>query len=102
MWTERPAFRRAIARVRPEAIAGWPIRWQYNRGARSFSLEFVGSAEVTAPSLVYVPAEEDFAPRLSVTCDGRGVMVNRDVNTGLISVPCNGPGTHTIYVSALE
>lgn len=101
-WTERPAFRRALARVRPEAIAGWPSRWQYDRTQRSFFLEYTGSAEISAPSLIYVPAEEDFAPRMSVTCDGLGVTVMRDPATGLIAVPCNGPGMHRISVSALE
>jgi endoglycosylceramidase len=101
-WTERPAFRRALARVRPEAIAGWPVGWRYDRAARRFELEFTGSATITAPSLIYVPAQEDFATRFATSCDRVVVPVTREPTTGLISVACNGPGRHVIEVTALE
>lgn len=99
-WTERAAFRRAIARVYPEAIAGWPKTWSYDRATRCLNVDFEGSATIRAPNIVYVPAAEDFAASFTVTCDGAAVSVRRDESTGRIEVPCNGPGLHQIVVEA--
>jgi hypothetical protein len=99
-WTERAAVRRALTRVMPEAIAGWPEGWSYDRAARAFALRYQGDARVTAANRIYVPAPEDFAQDFAVQCDGAAVTVARDPATGLIDVPCNGAGEHTVTVSA--
>jgi endoglycosylceramidase len=99
-WSERASFRRALARVYPEAIAGWPRTWQYDRARKRLELAYEGSATVTAPTVVYVPAAEDFSPRFTVTCDGRAVMSARDPATGRVEVGCSGPGEHTVVVQA--
>ncbi len=100
-WNERPLLRNALSRPRPEAIAGWPQRWSYDRAARRFTLAFTGSAKVTAPSLIYIPGPDDFPATLTVTCDTRPVTPSptRDPATGLIAIPCNGPGQHDIVVT---
>jgi len=99
-WTERPAFRRALARVYPEAIAGWPKTWRFDRSARRFELEYEGSAMVSAPNVLFVPAAEDFAAMFTVTCDGARVQVTRDEATGRVEVPCNGVGPHRVELVA--
>ena len=99
-WTLRPSMRRRIARVRPEAVAGTPLRYGYDRAARRFTMELRGDPAVTAPDVLYVPAPEDFSARLEVTCDGRAVTVTRDPATGRIEVPCGGEGVHAIVVAA--
>jgi endoglycosylceramidase len=99
-WTLRPSMRRRLARVRPEAIAGVPVRYGYDRAARRFTLELTGDAAVTAPNVLYVPAAEDFAAAWDVTCDGRAITATRDAATGRIEVPCGGVGAHTVSVTA--
>ena len=99
-WTLRPDMRRRLARVRPEAVAGVPTRYGYDRSTRRFTLEYVGRAEITAPTVLYVPSVDDFSQRFTVTCDGREVSVTRDASTGVISVPCVGAGSHTVTVAA--
>jgi len=99
-WTMRANMRRRLARVRPEAVAGLPTRYGYDRAARRFTLEYTGSAAVTAPTRLYVPAAEDFAASYAVTCDGRAVTVTRDAVTGVIEVPCAGVGAHSVTVTA--
>lgn len=99
-WTERPAYRRALARVYPEAIAGWPKTWRFDRRARRFELEYEGSAMVSAPNVLFVPAAEDFAAMFTVTCDGATVSATRNSETGRVEVPCNGPGAHRVELVA--
>jgi endoglycosylceramidase len=101
-WTIRPAMRRRLARVRPEAIAGTPVSYGFDRATRRFAMTFTGRAAVTAPNVLYVPAAEDFAERYAVTCDGRAVTgTTRDSATGRVEVPCGGDGSHTVTLSAL-
>jgi endoglycosylceramidase len=99
-WTERATMRAQLARVMPEAIAGWPISWSYDRGARRFELRYAGDAAVTAPTRIYVPAPEDFADVYDVTCDGLVVNALRDAASGTIDVPCSGAGDHVVVVTA--
>jgi hypothetical protein len=98
-WTERAAMRAQLARVMPEAIAGWPHSFQYDRSTLRFELRYAGDPSVTAPTRVYVPAPEDFAPAFDVSCDGAMVNVTRDAASGVIEVPCNGAGEHVVVVS---
>jgi endoglycosylceramidase len=95
-WTERAGFRRALARVYPEAIAGWPRFWRYDRAALRFELAF--DAAVDANHALYVPEAQDFAPGFTVTCDGRPVEAPRDPATGRVEVRCDGPGEHRVVL----
>ncbi len=99
-WTLRADMRRRLARVRPEAIAGVPTRYGYDRSTRRFTLDYVGRAEVTAPTRIHVPSADDFAQTYVVTCDGREVSASRDASTGVIEVACVGAGSHSITVTA--
>ena len=98
-WTERATMRAQLARVMPEAIAGWPHTYAYDRTTHRFELRFTGDANVTAPTRVYVPAAEDFAPTFDVTCDGATVTAARDALTGVVEIPCNGTGEHVVTVT---
>ncbi len=99
-WTERAAMRRMLARVMPEAVAGWPSSFGYDRAARRFELRYAGDASVTAPTRVYVPAAEDFAAAFDVTCDGVAASAMRDAATGIVDVPCAGAGEHVVVIAA--
>ncbi|MDP3274716.1 MAG: cellulase family glycosylhydrolase [Deltaproteobacteria bacterium] len=101
-WTERAAYRRALARVYPEAIAGWPEQWRYDRAMRTLTLRFAGLADASVPSVIYVPAAEDFARVFTVTCDGAALPSVRDASTGQVQVRCGGPGMHTITLSGRD
>jgi endoglycosylceramidase len=97
-WAERAHVRKALAKVAPEAIGGWPVRFGYDPATRRFELVFDAVAGVTAPTLLHVPQAEDFAPAFDVTCDGAGVAATRDAATGRVAVACGGAGRHTITV----
>ena len=67
-FTERPAMKKALARVRPAAVAGWPLAYGFDRATGRFSLKFQSDPAVDALHLVAV-APVLGAPT-SVTCDG--------------------------------
>jgi endoglycosylceramidase len=99
-WTVRADVRRMLARVRPEAIAGEPVRWSYDAVAKRFELVFTGRPERRGPHRLYVPGADDFAAAYEVTCDGARVAATRDAGTGIIEVSCGaGAGTHTVTVA---
>lgn len=98
-WTERPAVRKAFARVMPRAIAGWPRRFWWDGKARRFVLEYAGDAAVTAPTVVHVPLAEDSAASWRVTCDGRELDAKPD-DRGDLSIACSGAGDHRVVVEA--
>ncbi len=98
-WSERVHTRQALARVAVEAVSGWPTTFGYDRTSKVFHLGFTGDPALTAPCLIFVPEAEDFAPSFTVTCDGAAVDAARDPATGLISVACGGPGTHTVVLT---
>ena len=98
-WTERPAVRKVFARVAPRAIAGWPESWAWDAKSERFSLELIGDARVTAPTLLHLPLPEDALANYRVTCDGGEVTATLDVR-GDLPVVCNGPGEHRIVVEA--
>jgi endoglycosylceramidase len=97
-WTEREGLRRAMARVYPEAISGWPKTWSYERRAARFELVFEGSAQVSAPNVLYIPSPDDYVANFTVSCDGRVVQPSRDPMTGRVEVACSGPGEHRVVV----
>lgn len=98
-WRERPEARRMLARVRPEAIAGDPVQWSYDGGARRFEMVFRAQANQRGPHRVYVPSPGDFAAAFEVRCDGAPMAAARDERTGVVEVACGGSaGTHTLVV----
>jgi endoglycosylceramidase len=97
-WAVRDPVRKALSRVAPESVAGWPTSFGYDRAAKRFELKFTGDTAITASSRIFVPAPEDFAASFDVTCDGASFPGERDAMTGLVEVPCGGPGDHTIVV----
>jgi len=97
-WTMRDHVRKALSRVTPEAIAGWPESFGEDRAKKRFELKFTGDPAITAPSRIFVPAAADFAPSFDVTCDGAAIPAARDAATGIVEVPCGGSGAHTIVI----
>ena len=98
-WTERPRVVNAISRPRPERIAGWPRRFGFEGGV--LEVRFEGEAGLTAPSQIYLP--ERAPSTFEVRCDGTLASgLARDPATGLLSIPCNGEGEHTIEVRGLD
>lgn len=98
-WTVRDHVRKALSRVAPEAIAGWPESFGYDAATKRFELKFTGDPAITAPSTIFVPAAVDFAPSFDVTCDGAAITAARDAASGIIEVPCGGSGAHTVVVT---
>jgi endoglycosylceramidase len=93
-WTERPKARKAFARVRPRAIAGWPLSWKWE--SKRFELVTVGD-ESKAPTILWTPLPEDSTANWKITCDGVGISAARDAH-GDLSLVCNGPGEHHLVV----
>lgn len=98
-WTERPATRRIFSRPKPEAIAGQPQTWRYDPATQTMELWYVGDDAVTAPTILYVPAPEDYTDDYTVSCDGVSVETARDPATGQVEVPCNGDGNHYVALA---
>jgi endoglycosylceramidase len=101
-WKERDHVRRALSRVVPEAIAGWPDRFGYDRERRRFELAFRGDPAIAGPSRIYLPAPEDFAASFEVSCDGQTRDATRDPLSGTVDVECGGAGAHVIVIAAKE
>jgi hypothetical protein len=99
-WTVRDHVRKALSRVTPEAIAGFPTSFGHDRDKKRFELNFTGDPKVTAPTLLFVPGPDDFSASFDILCDGNPVEAKRDAASGLVEVPCNGPGAHTIVLTA--
>jgi endoglycosylceramidase len=101
-WVERDLVRRALSKVAPQRIAGFPVRYGFDRAARRFELVLVGDEAVSASTELYVPAATDFAATFQVTCDGTPVDAVRDDATGVVPVRCGGAGQHTIVLTAVD
>jgi hypothetical protein len=95
-WTERADIRKALTRVMPEAIPGFPKSFGFDADAKRFELVYEGDASISAPLRLYVPAPEDFAASFTVSCDAVAVEASRDATTGLVELPCNGAGSHRV------
>ncbi len=97
-FTERPTMKKALARVRPAAVAGWPGSYAFDRATGVFSLSFQSDPAVTAPHLIAV-APALGAPR-AVTCDGVAVATKAYDAWGTLAVQCGqGDGVmHTLGV----
>jgi endoglycosylceramidase len=96
-WSERAAARKAFARVRPRRIAGFPQSWSWDAKSSRFTLDLVGDAAVTAPTIVHVPIAEDRPGPWRATCDGNELGATPDAR-GDVALSCNGPGKHRIVV----
>ncbi len=94
-WTERPAIRKAFARIRPRLFGAFPRRYRWD-GVR-FTAELVGDAAITGPTIVHVPLPEDRPGAVRATCDGVALAVSVDAR-GDVALPCAGPGVHTLVV----
>jgi endoglycosylceramidase len=94
--SERAATVAAISRVRLERAAGRAISVAFDADAKTFTASFVGDAAVTEPNVVSIGATPGFGSFVA-TCDGATVTT-----TGgpLVEIPCGGPGTHTVTLSA--
>ena len=100
-WTERAHVTQAISRVVPEAVAGWPKTFGYDRAKKRFELVFVGDPSILGPHRIFVPGASDFASAFEITCDGKVVEATRDPKTGLVEVPCGSDATeHTLVIAA--
>jgi hypothetical protein len=97
-FTERAMMKKALARVRPAAVAGWPGSYSFDRATGELSLTFQSDPAVTAPHLIAV-ASALGAP-LSVTCDGAAVKTSAYDGFGTLAVQCGqGDGVkHTLGV----
>jgi endoglycosylceramidase len=100
VWTERADVRKALTRVTPEAIPGFPTSFGFDPEAKRFELVYDGDASITAPLHLYVPAPEDFSASFAVSCDGAANDAKRDPATGLVELSCNGAGRHTVVLVA--
>lgn len=101
-WTERPAVRKAVSRVVPEAVSGWPKTFGFDRSAQRFEMVFVADPKVSAPHVLFVPGPDDFAATFEITCDGAPVAAERDPASGLVEVPCGGDDQeHTLVVAPM-
>lgn len=98
-WIERPELRRLLSRPSPRAIAGQPYFYRYDPSSRVLDVAFRGDRDVDAPSILYVPAADDYVADFVVTCDGAEVVVTRDPATGLVEVPCQGSGDRRIQLA---
>jgi endoglycosylceramidase len=99
-WTERDNVRKAVSRVVPEAVAGWPKRFGMDRTSMRFEMVFTADPTVTAPHHLFVPGPDDYGPSFEVTCDGAPVTAERDPATGLVEVTCGGDDQeHTLVVA---
>jgi endoglycosylceramidase len=100
IWIERTHVRKALTKVAPVAIAGWPTRFGYDRDAKRFELAFIGDPAITAPNQLFVPDVLDFAPSFTVTCDGIAVTsLSQNAANGLLEVACGGVGSHTLVLT---
>ena len=96
-WTVRKSVQAARDHITVEAVAGWPESFVHDHAKLRFELKFTGDPAITAPSRIFVPEPIDSGVSFNATCDG----VAQDFLTasGLIEIPCGGPGTHTIVIT---
>lgn len=66
MQRERPNLSQLV-RVFAQRVSGTPVRWQWSRTDRVFTLVFVGSPGVTAPTEIFIPASRLYPEGYSVT-----------------------------------
>jgi hypothetical protein len=64
---KREDLERALARVRPSRVAGWPTRIAFDRASGNFELEFRGNPGVAADHQIAIARV--LGPAQSVLCD---------------------------------
>jgi endoglycosylceramidase len=96
--TERASVVAAMTRPRLEAAAGQLTGVSYDTTLQALTVTFNGSAAVTAPNVVSIGAGATVpAAQWTATCDGESVATG---GADPLSIPCAGPGGHTLVVSA--
>ncbi len=96
--TERAATVQTLTRARLEAVAGLPVSIAYDTTAQKLTVQFIGSAAVTAPNIVSVGAEASPpASAWKATCDGAAVTTS---GSDPLQIACAGEGAHVLVVSA--
>jgi endoglycosylceramidase len=96
--TERPATVAAMTRPRLEAAAGALEKVTYDPTASSLTVQFTGSANVSAPNVISIGAAATVAAaQWKATCDGAAVATG---GSDPLQIPCSGAGEHTVVVSA--
>lgn len=96
-FSPRQTAQLSLARVRPSRVAGWPIRYAFDRSTGIFELDFRGDPTVKAPHVIAV-APALGAP-LAMTCDGAPVEATAGLR-GEYSVSCGARSDqpHTLRV----
>jgi endoglycosylceramidase len=98
-FTERAWMKKSLARVRPAAVAGWPMTYGFDRATGEFVMTFQSDPAVDVPHLVAV------APLLgaptAVTCDGATASVTTADAWGTLAITCGlaDGQVHTLGVS---
>ncbi|MBI2061389.1 MAG: cellulase family glycosylhydrolase [Nitrospirae bacterium] len=59
-----------MRRVYPQRVAGTPHSWYYDPSSREFSLRFDGDRDISAPTVIYVPAKVHFPEGWELRVDG--------------------------------
>lgn len=84
-FTPRAGVKKALARVRPSRVAGWPKAFGFDRGSGVFELEFQGDPTMEGPHVIAI-APLFGAPRVA-TCDGESVAPE-DLGRGEFALEC--------------
>jgi endoglycosylceramidase len=92
-FSERAWMKKAIARVRPAAVAGWPAGYAFDRASGEFTLAFLSDPAVLDPHLIAVAPV--LGTPVSVTCDGAPATYAAADTWGTLAVQCGqGDGAH--------
>jgi len=98
IWSERPAVKKALARVRPRRVAGWPKRFGFDRQTGVFELTFRSNPLATADHEIAV------APLLgqpqAALCDGTSTSFDA-AESGVVVIRC-GRGDDREHVLRVE
>ncbi|MCA9595391.1 MAG: cellulase family glycosylhydrolase [Myxococcales bacterium] len=82
---QRESVKRALARVRPAAVAGWPKSFSYDASSGVMTLSFSGNPRVSAPHRIAVAPV--LGTPISAECDGASVSFT-DAGSGVFEVGC--------------
>lgn len=98
-WTARKGLEKALARVRPARVAGWPESYAFDRATGKFEMKFRADPTVTAPHLIAIARM--LGKPLEVTCDGAAAHYTADHD--VLSVQCGqGDSAHHVLDVAVK
>lgn len=97
-FSARPEIQKALARVRPSRVAGWPTSVSFDRATGEFELQFLGNPRVSADHEIAIA--KLLGQPLSVECDGKSVDFVA-IDEHVISIRCGRGSTaeHVLRVS---